>query len=84
MKICGGVEVKLHYFDLDTIWIWDDNIKIDINHLNARGSIYTICFNILKLCILTKECICTFRAVLTINSNFSLKSINRLMILEET
>jgi hypothetical protein len=32
----------------------------------------------LKLCILPKECICVFRMILTVNSDFSLNSINRL------
>jgi hypothetical protein len=32
-------------------------------------TICTICFDILKLCILPTECICVFRVVLTINSD---------------
>jgi hypothetical protein len=42
----------------------------DIDPLNLGGSECTICFNILKLCILPTECICVFRVVLTINSDF--------------
>jgi hypothetical protein len=44
---------------------------------------YTTWSNILKLYILPTECITIFRMVLTINSDFSLNSINRLDFVAE-
>jgi hypothetical protein len=34
------------------------------------SSISVTCFNILKLCILPTECICVFRTVVTIKSDY--------------
>jgi hypothetical protein len=39
------------------------------NPLKSTGSMRTALFNTLELCILTTECICVFRMVLTINSD---------------
>jgi hypothetical protein len=42
-------------------------------YLTLYSSVFTmctICFNVLKLCILPTQCICVLRMVLTINSDY--------------
>jgi hypothetical protein len=54
--------------------------------LTLQNPVVTTCtnfFNILELCILPTECIYVFLMVLTVNSEFSLNSINRLGFVAE-
>jgi hypothetical protein len=49
-----------------------------LSPLKSNGSICTICFNILKLCILPTVCVCVYRMILTINSDCLPKNGNQL------
>jgi hypothetical protein len=44
--------------------------SILVKPLQPSGFTCTTCFNTLKLCILATECVCVFRMVLTINSEY--------------